>query len=71
MERKKAEKLGRSYTGVVGHVPDTTWTNTPIPYKWQDEIQRVNASAGAQSNKYPIGYKPTEFILEVNNRWIF
>ena len=71
MERKKAEKLGRPYTGVVGHVPDTTWTNTPIPYKWQDEIQRVNASAGAQSNKYPIGYKPTEFILEVNNRWIF
>ena len=55
----------------VGHVPDTTWVNNPIPYKWQDEISRVNSSAGKQATNYSIGYKPTEFILEVNGKWIF
>ena len=70
-ERKQAGNQGIPYSGVVGHVPDTTWVNNPIPYKWQDEISRVNSSAGRQAVNYPIGYKPTEFILEVNGKWMF
>ena len=70
-ERRRAYNQGTPYYGVVGHVPDTTWVNNPIPYKWQDEISRVNSSAGKQATNYSIGYKPTEFILEVNGKWIF
>jgi RHS repeat-associated protein len=70
-ERRRAYNQGTPYYGVVGHVPDTTWVNNPIPYKWQDEFSRVNSSAGKQATNYSIGYKPTEFILEVNGKWIF
>lgn len=52
-----------TYTGMhAGHVPDTTWTGTPQPHSWQALNPRVNTSIGGQSNGYPVGYRPTEFV---------
>ncbi|SDN34915.1 hypothetical protein SAMN04487766_1321, partial [Actinomyces ruminicola] len=48
----------------VGHVPDTTWTADPIPHEWQAMSKRVNSSLGGQANRYPWGYKPTEFRFD-------
>ena len=62
-ERNRAEAAGQSYRGVAGHGPDTTWTGKPKPPEWQDEDWIVNSSLGAQARRYPLGYKPTEFIL--------
>jgi len=45
-------------------LPDTTWTNNPEPFEWLDLDPKINTSIGEQANGYPIGYKPTEFILE-------
>jgi hypothetical protein len=62
-ERARALAAGTPYQGVVGHVPDTTWTGTPHPHSWLDLDRRVNSSLGGQSLRYPIGYRPTEFIF--------
>ena len=61
-ERVAAINGGTPYQGVVGHVPDTTWTGKPTPYYWSDMTVKVNSSLGGQANRYPIGYKPTVFI---------
>lgn len=63
----KAERTaaaGTPYRGEVGHVPDTTWTGSALPYSWLDLNKSVNASLGRQALKYPIGYKPTKFVFE-------
>ena len=31
-EAQRAMNAGTPYTGHVGHVPDTTWTNSPVPF---------------------------------------
>ena len=62
-ERARAAAAGQSYRGVAGHGPDTTWTGQPVPPEWQDMDFIVNSSIGAQARRYPIGYRPTEFIL--------
>ncbi len=51
----------------MAHVPDTTWTGTPEPYGWLDLTPVVNTSLGGQSNRYPIGYKPTGFVFKEDN----
>jgi RHS repeat-associated protein len=63
-EGQRAAAEGQEYEGHVGHVPDTTWTGTPEPHSWLDLDPSVNMSIGGQSNGYPIGYKPTEFIFK-------
>lgn len=65
-ERKRAKNAGNPYTGVAGHVPDTTWTSNPVPFMWMDLDSKVNSSLGGQSNGYPFGYKPTVFIFSHN-----
>ncbi len=62
-ERTRAARAGTPYQGVVGHGPDTTWTNNPIPPEWLDLDATVNSSLGGQCNGYPVGYMPTSFIL--------
>ena len=62
-ERAAAAEAGTPYQGQAGHVPDTTWTGRPDPYSWLDLDPSVNASLGGQARWYPIGYKPTKFIL--------
>lgn len=62
-ERLHANELGKPYKGHVGHVPDTTWTNSANPYKWEDYDPVVNTSLGGQSLRYPVGYKPTKFVF--------
>jgi RHS repeat-associated protein len=44
-----------------GHVPDTTWTGNPVPYKWLPLDASINQSLGSQSLRYRIGYQPTGF----------
>ncbi|HEY9101092.1 JAB domain-containing protein [Chitinimonas sp.] len=63
-ERMAAKLAGRPYTGVVGHVPDTTWMGIAQPYSWMDLDSRVNSSIGAQVRRYAIGYKPTMFVFD-------
>ena len=60
-ERERAKTAGTPYTGQVGHVPDTTWTGIADPFSWLDLDPLVNMSIGGQANRYPLGYKPTEF----------
>jgi RHS repeat-associated protein len=62
-ERARAASEGVPYQGNAGHVPDTTWTGRAKPHSWQDLSPRLNKSLGAQARRYPIGYKPTEFIF--------
>jgi len=59
----KERQLG-SYTGHVGHVPDTTWTGTAQPHSWMDLTPKVNTSLGGQTGGYPVSFKPTEFIFK-------
>lgn len=47
-----------------GHVPDTTWTDDPLPHSWLDLDPRVNLSLGGQAGGYPVGFRPTEFIFD-------
>ncbi|MGM0805614.1 MAG: ribonuclease YeeF family protein [Bacillota bacterium] len=61
LEGKRAADNGEAYKGHVGHVPDTTWMGKPDPHSWLDLDPKVNMSIGGQANKYPVGYKPTEF----------
>jgi hypothetical protein len=65
-ERRRAEAAGVPYEGQVGHAPDATWTGRPKSGAWHDQTARVNASLGAQSRAYPIGFKPTDFSLGYN-----
>lgn len=62
-ERRRAAGAGTPYSGHVGHAPDTTWTGRPGSQKWHDQTPRVNTSLGAQSRRYPTGFKPTDFGL--------
>lgn len=62
-ERARAVAAGQPYEGHAGHVPDTTWTGNPQPYRWLDLAPRVNSSLGGQAAAYPVGYKPTGFIF--------
>ena len=39
----------------------------PEPHSWLDLDPKVNLSIGGQANKYPIGYKPTEFKFVKEN----
>ncbi|OLO54563.1 hypothetical protein BKH26_09945 [Actinomyces oris] len=48
---------------VAGHVPDSTWMGKAEPYEWQPMSRRVNSSLGGQNTRYPVGYKPTVFLL--------
>ncbi|WP_448710662.1 hypothetical protein [Microbacterium profundi] len=57
-----AEKAGGTYTGHPGHVPDTTWTGIPDPHSWLDLDPSVNTSLGSQALRYPVGYRPKNFI---------
>jgi RHS repeat-associated protein len=65
LERIRAAAAGTPYVGHVGHVPDATWTGRAVPYAWLDLSPKVNTSLGSQAAKYPVGYRPTQFILEV------
>lgn len=49
----------------AGHVPDTTWTGSPQPYRWLDLSPRGKSSLGGQAAAYPVGYQPTGFIFEL------
>ena len=40
---------------------EVLWTGTAAPFSWLDLNPSVNMSIGGQANRYPIGYKPTEF----------
>lgn len=62
-ERARAAAVGQQYQGHAGHVPDTTWTGSPQPYRWLDLSPRVNSSLGGQAAAYPVGYQPTGFIF--------
>lgn len=62
-ERARAAAEGVAYEGHVGHVPDTTWTGNPQPYKWLDLTPRLNSSLGGQAVQYPLGYRPTTFVV--------
>jgi hypothetical protein len=64
VEKARAAAESAPYKGHPGHVPDTTWTGNPEPFKWLDLDPTVNTSLGGQAPKYPVGYKPTKFILE-------
>ncbi len=55
---------GPAYAGRAGHTPDTTWTGKPDPPGYLDLSGRVNTSLGGQAGHYPVGYKPTEFVLD-------
>lgn len=59
----KAERTAAAGTPYRGHVPDTTWTGSALPYSWLDLNKSVNTSLGRQALKYPIGYKPTKFVF--------
>jgi hypothetical protein len=65
-ERAAAAARGTPYPAgkVVGHVPDTTWTNNPKPHSWQPLDPKVNSSLAGQWNRYCNGYRPTIFIVE-------
>lgn len=60
-ERLRAAAAGAPHSGVVGHGPDTTWTGNPKAFKWLDLDPKVNSSLAGQVNRYPVGYRPTEF----------
>ena len=66
-ERARAAAAGQPYSGHAGHVPDTTWTGKADPHSWLDLDPTVNTSIGGQANRYPIGYKPTEFRFNGGN----
>lgn len=63
LERARAAGAGTPYAGHVGHVPDTAWTGKARPHTWMDLSPRVNTSLGGQIGRYPVGFKPTEFIF--------
>jgi YD repeat-containing protein len=66
LERAQAQAAGIPYQGHAGHTPDTTWAGEPDPFAWLDLSPRVNMSLGSQAARYPIGYRPTRFIFELD-----
>ena len=48
---------------VAGHVPDSTWLGHGNPPRWQAMSSKLNSSLAGQNNNYPVGYKPTEFLV--------
>lgn len=65
VERSAAAARGQPYGDLhAGHVPDTTWTGKPEPFKWLPLSPRVNSSLGGQAAAYPVGFKPTGFAFE-------
>jgi hypothetical protein len=66
-ERARAAAAKTPYSGHAGHVPDTTWTGKADPHSWLDLDPAVNTSIGGQAKRYPIGFKPTEFIFKGGN----
>ncbi len=68
IERRRALAAGTPYQGVVGHIPDATWTGTAQPYTWMDLTDRLNKSLGSQARWYPVGYRPTGFKLLEDSR---
>jgi hypothetical protein len=66
LERARAAADGDRYLNQqAGHVPYTTWINNSQPWKWEALDPRVNRSLGGQAPHYPIGYRPSVFILNV------
>ncbi len=63
-ERMRAARSGTPYQYQAGHIPDTTLSGKIVPWAWLDEYPQLNSSFGAQTRRYPIGYKVTKFILE-------
>jgi hypothetical protein len=64
-EKARAAAAGTPYRGHAAHMPDTTWTGKPTPPRgYRDYDPAVNTSMGSQAKNYPVGYKPTEFVLE-------
>jgi RHS repeat-associated protein len=62
-ERRRAAQDGAPYQGAAGHIPDTTWTGVAAPPGgWMDLPHSVNSSMGAQSRRYPVGFRPTKFV---------
>ena len=45
------------------HYIVTDHAGTPQPHSWMGLTSKVNTSLGGQAGGYPIGYKPTKFIL--------
>lgn len=69
-ERDRAAAAGTPYGKgkVAAHLPDTTWAGTAQPPGgWGSHDEVINSSLGSQSDKYPVGYKPTGF--ELDNDW--
>ena len=62
-ERKAHPEKYPSSDVVAGHVPDSTWVGQPEPHEWQAMSRKVNSSLGGQNKRYPVGYKPTIFLL--------
>ncbi len=64
-ERRRAELAGEPYGDkAAAHLPDTTWAGSAQPPGgWGRHDVTINASLGSQSDKYPVGYKPTVFRL--------
>lgn len=60
-ERDRKAAAGTPYQGVAGHVPDAAWMGQGEPFEWQDMDRAVNSSLAGQINRYPVGYRPTEF----------
>jgi len=63
LERKAHPEKYPSSDVVAGHVPDSTWVGQPEPHEWQAMSRKVNSSLGGQNKRYPVGYKPTIFLL--------
>jgi len=63
-ERTRAEAAGTPYKHVAGHAPDAMWLGHGTPHRWIDMTKRVNSSLSGQGQRYPIGYRPTSFILK-------
>lgn len=67
-ERIRAKKAGTPYSGQVGHVPDTTFSGDALPPSWwADQTQRVNASFGGQATRYPVGFRPSGFEIQLKD----
>ena len=63
LERKAHPEKYPSSDVVAGHVPDSTWVGQPEPHEWQAMSRKVNSSLGGPNKRYPVGYKPTIFLL--------
>ena len=63
LERKAHPEKYPSSDVVAGHVPDSTWLGHGNPPRWQAMSSKLNSSLAGQNNNYPVGYKPTEFLV--------